>query len=543
MYTNSLIEARRFHIVNNPVPVFCPRVIDDNTLLWGLMYTDTVRIRIREEVNLARIKGQGWRHNLNEDYRTGYGHHGYYKDYTAQTGAMIKAGYHLCDYTKQPNLWVEFSVQKVANGNNHTIIPQTVQLSVLQQEIKSICDGLNITCPDIREWNLVRIDFARNFLAGDDVNDYIAVLATRKMKYGRDRHTHCNGGRKKALEEDTDKLDNGVGFKNDSVKTIVYNKNKQAGLVGQPGILRIETSAWTCHKIQDWFGKNDVRFGEISQEIALKVLRADMHELGLDVPIHVVGTVTEVMTKLYEKNAYLYKCLVAEKEQNPFLTDDELAQRIGRAVGWVKDAFRKMKKDGINFSTLIQRDLPALILAEFGGGEYRTKILSNTSVTQTSSVIATTDSIKTDAANGEEHLNKSVDLGCVDDEKLAGVEPTVNHNKDQFVLKLVCDAMDTEHAQKNYGHVSFWGGIMNKLIKGKRSPNERSKPVDNAVSGGELSPHESSLSPYETKNIHMKIHRIIQQMVLMPKKFGSVRCQGSWPAWRRLYLRPRLHAY
>ena len=408
--SNYLIDSRRWDIRNNPRNIYpaeklermprkpgpsnkdlisegCKESAKSKLAGWtdekeyrfqeGLKYTDTAKARCRVNLTRKDFMRCGWVGATIEDYEKGHTHYGYHKNVKTATNALVKARYIPKDYTRQPNFSLELSVPKVSHGHNRDTEQVEINMEMINDAIKLICEPLGVEFPDIRAWTLMEQDISVNYATGADTADYLNYVSKRKVSR-KQRGSYNNDAKSIRNTPLEDKTNNGTEFFNEKSKLKVYDKGIEAGAKNGPGILRLEASALCKWQVQQWYRKKEVTFGDINRETAQRVITKSLHDLGLDVPIKVAGNVTEEMVSLFGRQAYLYKQLVLEMENNPQLTKVDLAKKVQRNLTWITNAFKMMKDAGISFSNVIKHELPALGFPKQVSDGKRLKVLSDT---------------------------------------------------------------------------------------------------------------------------------------------------------------------
>lgn len=168
------------------------------------------------------------------------------------------------DYGGNPLTTIELSLPKVMHGNNFTMLES---LDDAIERVNSLLADVEALPPlDISEGVLLRIDPCYNHQVGPLVPDYINAIG--HLEYPRRRTKHHK--------------DEGAEFRSKHTTTKFYDKMRECGDRNASGILRQETSYLSSKRIAKLIGKRKPTLSDITPDLVVELLRADLASLKLD---------------------------------------------------------------------------------------------------------------------------------------------------------------------------------------------------------------------------------------------------------------------
>lgn len=293
---------------------------------------DTVVIKFREE--LSEIMTDSWYEDHNKP-KSGL----YTFLYPINNNENIYLEYRKRDYSGKPLLLIQLSVPKCIYGNNIDLV-RTEDIEKLQQLYFNLCR----VDPRLPTVNLLagvihRIDFCCNYYVGKYLDDFIAILR-RSSHPTRKRCCYSN---KPGRDQD-----NGVVFPSGQVQTKFYDKELEAGLPFQKGILRHETSYRDEKRIAKLFGQKQPTLASvlpILPGISKKVLEKDLKIFGFNIPVDSITDKVDNTLPTHQKPTYALAAYGLQRllDDNPDLDDKMLSKKLGCSVRCIREHRKKAR--------------------------------------------------------------------------------------------------------------------------------------------------------------------------------------------------------
>ena len=344
------------------LPVSPDHRVIDREQYWeannALRFIDTVIVRVPCRFPDPSVGGQ-LKRKMDEKTK-GFMFWQYEGEFKSASQAMVYVLYLPWTGDKQSYLSLQFSIPKVLLGNNYETIPAGFDvIARLNEELTPIFDQLGLSSMDVSQLEVRRIDFSLNFQVGSLVQKYLSYIGTRTVPH-RSRSTHYNDRNRPA---GMDMHDNGMCFYSASVRTTLYDKEKECKNPLAAGLLRLEISLRKAVAVRKAFGMEHPRLIDLNINIRQKIFFTEMTKLGLTNEIVSKANLWDVLQQSFSPcQANHLMGFISLERQYPGLSPKDLAKVSGLSEQAIRSYRRSLREAGVSYMLEEEITLPGLSL-------------------------------------------------------------------------------------------------------------------------------------------------------------------------------------